>query len=184
MSQRFEYLDALETLAKHRVRFVLVGGVAANLRGSTTVTQDVDVCCARDDENLERMASALKELHARLRGAPPQVPFLLDARTLKMGDHFTFVTDVGSLDILGHPSGIPGGYQELERASDRVDLGGFTVTVASIDDLIRMKRAAGRAKDLVEVEVLGALRDEIDAQAAEERRRRRQAGRRSSTNRS
>jgi hypothetical protein len=177
MSQRFEYLDALEALAKHRVRFVLIGGLAGNLRGSTTITQDVDVCYARDDQNLERMAAALKEVHARLRGAPPDVPFLLDARTLKAGDHFTFVTDVGNLDILGHPSGIPGGYDELERAADAINVGGFHVKVASIDDLIRMKRAAGRPKDLIEVEVLGALRDEIDAQAAEVRRRRRQSRR-------
>lgn len=174
MSQRYEYLDALGTLAGHGVRFVVIGGVAGNLRGSTTITQDVDVCYARDDENLERMADALIELHARLRGAPPDVPFILDAKTLEMGDHFTFVTDVGSLDILGHPSGIPGGYEELERAADEMDLGEFTVKVASIDDLIRMKRAAGRPKDLIEVEVLGALRDEIDEQALAEHRGRRQ----------
>ena len=174
MSERFDYLDALETLTKHRVRFVVIGGIAGRLRGSTTVTEDVDVCYARDDENLERMAAALKEVNARLRGAPPDVPFILDADTLKMGDHFTFATDVGSVDVLGHPSGIPGGYEELERAADEMDLGGgLIVKVASIDDLIRMKRAAGRPKDLIEVEVLGALRDEIDEQALAARRSRR-----------
>lgn len=170
----FEYLDALEVLVKHHVRFVVIGGIAANLRGSTTLTQDIDVCYARDGENLSRLAKALKELHARLRGGPSNVPFLLDAKTLAMGDHFTFVTEAGSLDILGHPPGIPGGYEELERAADEVDLGGFSVKVASIDDLIRMKRALGRPKDLVELEVLGALRDEIDEQAFASRRRKRQ----------
>jgi hypothetical protein len=175
MKPRFEYLDSLETLTKHGVRFVVIGGVAGNLRGSTTVTQDVDVCYARDRENLLRMAAALQELHARLRGAPSDVPFILDAKTLEMGDHFTFATDVGSMDILGHLSGIPGGYEELERAADDMDLGGFTVRVASIDDLIRMKRAVGRPKDLIEVEVLGALRDEIDHQSLAERRTRRRS---------
>jgi hypothetical protein len=170
---RYEYLDALEILAKHRVRFVVIGGIAANLRGSTTLTQDIDVCYARDGDNLGRLAKALKELQARLRGAPSDVPFVLDAKTLAMGDHFTFVTEAGSLDILGHPSGIPGGYEELERAADEMDLGSFSVKVASIDDLIRMKRAAGRAKDLVELEILGALRDEIDEQALASRRRNR-----------
>jgi hypothetical protein len=174
MTSRFDYLDALETLARHGVRFVVIGGIAGTLRGSTIVTQDIDVCYARDDDNLERLASALRHINARLRGAP-EVPFLLDARTLKMGDHFTFTTDVGSLDILGHPSGIPGGYEELERAADEVDLGAFRVKVASIDDLIRMKRASGRPKDLIEVEVLGALRDEIDEQAIAERRGRHRA---------
>lgn len=167
------YLDALEALAARRVRFVLIGGVGANARGSPTVTYDTDVCYARDDENLERMVAALTDLHAKLRGAPDDVPFILDAKTLKMGGNFTFATDAGSLDILAFPSGIPGGYEELERAADAMNFGGFRVRVASIDDLIRMKRSAGRNKDLIEVEVLGALRDEIDARAAEERRRRR-----------
>jgi hypothetical protein len=175
VNARLDYLDALKVLANRRVRYVLIGGIAASLRGSTTVTDDVDICYARDDENLERMAAALQDLRARLRGAPPEVPFQLDAGTLKMGNHFTLVTHVGPIDILGHPSGIPGGYPELERAADEVDLGGFSVKVASIDDLIRMKRAAGRPKDLIEVEVLGALRDEIDAQARASRQGRRRA---------
>jgi len=167
-------LDALEALVRHRVLFVVIGGFGAQLRGSPSITGDTDVCYARDDQNLEGMARALRGLHATQRGAPKDVPFQLDAKTLKMGDHFTFDTDAGAFDILGHPSGIPGGYEELERAADEMDLGGgLTVKVASIDDLIRMKRAAGRPKDLIEVEVLGALRDEIDEQALAERRSRR-----------
>jgi hypothetical protein len=169
-------LDALEALVAHRVRFVVIGGFGAQLRGSPSVTQDTDVCYARDDENLERLVAALRNLHATRRGAPQDVPFILDAKTLRMGDHFTFDTDAGAFDIMGTPSGIPGGFDELDRAADDFDLGGFTVRVASIDDLIRMKRAAGRPKDLIEVEVLGALRDEIDEQAMAERRRRRRGG--------
>ena len=167
------YLDALEALVAHRVRFVVIGGAAANLHGSTTVTQDTDVCYARDDENLERLASALRDLNARLRGAPEDGPFILDAKSLRMGDAFTFETEAGALDILATPSGAPGGYEELARSADEMDIGGFTVRVASIDDLIRMKRAAGRPRDLAMVEELGALRDEVDRRAAEARRRKR-----------
>ena len=172
MSDR-QTLDALEALAARRVRFVVIGGVAANARGSPSVTYDTDVCYARDDQNLERMAAALSDLHARLRGAPEDVPVQLDAKTLRMGGSFTFTTDAGSLDILAFPSGAPGGYEDLVRNADAMDFGGFQVKVASLDDLIEMKRHAGRQKDLVEVEILGALRDEIDAQAADERKRRR-----------
>ncbi len=174
MTDRFEFLDGLDILVKHRVRFVVIGGIAGNLRGSTTITNDLDICYAPEPENLEMLAGALREVHARLRGAPEDVPFQLDAKTLEVGDSFTFVTDIGSIDVLGHPSGIPGGYEELERAADDMGIAaGVTVKVASLDDIIRMKRAAGRPKDLIEVEVLGALRDEIDDQALAERRRRR-----------
>jgi predicted nucleotidyltransferase len=68
-----------------------------------------------------------------------------------------------------------GGYEELERGALEIDLDGATIKVASIDDLVRMKRSAGRSKDLLMVEELGALRDEIDARAAEERKRRRKS---------
>jgi hypothetical protein len=171
--RRFAPLDAIEALLRRRVRFVVIGGFGAQLLGSSLITGDLDVCYARDRENLARMAEALRELHARLRGAPEDVPSILDSRTLEMGDHFTFLTDAGPFDILGHPSGVPGGFEELEPAATEIDLDGYTVKVASIDDLIKMKRAAGRPKDLFAVEELGALRDAIDARAQDERRKRR-----------
>ena len=101
-------------------------------------------------------------MNARLRGAPSNVRFRLDARSLAAGDHFTFTTDAGSLDVLGTPSGVSG-YDELARNARETDLDGIDVLVASIDDLIRMKRAAARPKDLVELEILGALREELDS---------------------
>ena len=173
MPGEFAPVDAIDALVRRGVRFVIVGGFAGQLLGSSSLTRDLDVCYDRDEENLRRLAAALRDLHASLRGAPRDVPFVLDAARLQAGDRFTFETDVGALDILGHPTGIPGGYEELERAAEEVDIGRSRVKVASIDDLIRMKRAAGRPKDLVEVEVLGALRDEIDERAMADRRRRR-----------
>jgi hypothetical protein len=176
MSEQPTYapVEALEALVAQRVRFVVIGGFASQLRGSPSLTGDTDVCYARDRVNLERLARALRDLKASLRGAPEDVLFKLDSKTLEAGDHFTFDTTAGALDVLGHPSGIPGGYEELERAADQLEIApGLAVQVASVDDIIRMKRAAGRPKDLIEVEVLGALRDEIDEQALAEHRRRR-----------
>ena len=148
-------------LGRHKVRFVLIGGLAAITHGASLVTQDIDVCHDRDPANLERLADALREVHADLRGAEPGLPFRLDANTLARGDSFTFTTDVGWLDILGTPTGVAG-YEELARTADPYTLFGHQVLVASLDDLIRMKRAAGRPKDLLAVEELGALRDELD----------------------
>lgn len=162
-------IRALTTLVGHRVRFVIIGGYAGRLLGSTIVTNDTDICYARDDENLRRLAKALRELNATLRGVNEDVPFILDARTLKAGDHFTFDTDAGALDILGTPAGVVG-FDDLDRAATPTDLEGLVVRVVSIDDLIRMKRAAGRPQDLLAVEVLGALRDEIDARERAQRK--------------
>ena len=156
----FDPLAALRTLLDHEVRFVLIGGFAGALRGSPVITGDLDICCARDDANLARLAEAMRSLDARLRGAPPDVPFLLDAPTLRAGDHFTFSTSVGPLDILGRPAGTKGFAELDQRATDEV-VDGVKVRVAAIEDLIRMKRAAGRPKDLIALEWLSAVRDEL-----------------------
>ena len=144
---------------------MIIGGVAGRLLGSPSVTDDIDICYARDPANLEALAAALRELGAKLRGPniPDDLPFLLDAKTLEMGDNFTFRTRAGPLDCLGTPSGTTG-FDDLDRDAVEMDLDGLTVRVASIDDLIKMKRAAGRRKDLVEVEILGAVRREIEAE--------------------
>lgn len=155
----FDPLEVLRTLVHRGVRFVLIGGYAGALRGSPVITGDVDVCYARDGANLERLAEALRSLEARLRGGPPDAPFQLDARTLRAGDHFTFSTSAGPLDILGTPSGTKG-FPDLDaNATDEV-VDGLTIRVASIEDLIRMKRASGRAKDRIALEWLSAVRDE------------------------
>jgi hypothetical protein len=157
----------IQTLVRHEVRFVIVGGVASNVLGSPSVTHDLDVCYDRRPDNLARLAAALVEMEATLRGVDDDVPFLLDARTLAAGDCFTFSTKFGPFDILGTPSG-SAGYDDLRSRAAPADFGGFSVWVVSLDDLMAMKRAAGRAKDRIELEVLGALRDELESRPERE----------------
>jgi len=158
--RQFDPLRALETLNRHGVRFLVIGGFAGKLHGSPALTVDVDVCYARTPENLQRLAAALRELHAELRGAGPGLPFRLDARSLAAGDRFTFRTDAGDLDILGLPSGTDG-FADLEPNAVPMDLDGVVVRVAALEDLIRMKRATGRPRDRAHLEILLALRDEL-----------------------
>lgn len=158
----FDAAAIVRVLREHKVEFVVIGGIAGQLWGSPTITQDLDICHAREKANLERLAAALRELKAKLRGVEEEVPFLLDARTLFNGDSFTFVTAFGALDCLATPSGT-NGYVDLKQAAEARPVGGGRkVWVSSIDDLIRMKRAASRRKDLLDLEHLGALRDERD----------------------
>jgi hypothetical protein len=165
MTLIFDALSALRTLNQHGVRFVVIGGIAGRAWGSTTITNDLDICYQRNAENYEALATALLTLSATLRGAPAGLPFQLDARTIRMGDSFTFDTSVGSLDCLGTPSGT-GGYTDLMKNASEVELDeGLRVSVCSLDDLIRMKRAAGRPKDRIEVEILSAVKEEREQRA-------------------
>lgn len=159
----FDPLGALKVLLDHQVDFVLIGGLAARLHGSPTVTDDLDVSHSKERPNLEALASALAEMNAYLRLPDPdeRVDVPLDWRLLHAADNFTFSTDFGAFDCLAEPAGIES-YEELRAGAATMGLDGIEIKVASIDHLMRMKRAAGRRKDLIELEILGALKEEID----------------------
>jgi Nucleotidyl transferase AbiEii toxin, Type IV TA system len=153
----------LDALVRNGVDFVLIGGIAAIVRGSVRPSFDIDIAYGRDRENLERLVSALRQLGATLRGAPDDVPFLLDADTLARGSHFTFETDFGSLDILHDPEGAPP-YAELVRGAGAPEyVEGHRIRVASIDHLIAMKEASARPHDKVVATELRVISDELRA---------------------
>ncbi len=156
-----DFFGVLEVLIRREVQFVLIGGLAARLHGSPTVTVDVDICPARDTDNLERLAGALREMDAQLRSVNETVPFTLDVKTLEGSLNLTLMTSRGALDVLGEPAGTQG-YEELAANAIVLDVEGLPLKVASLDDLMRMKEASGRPKDRIELEVLGALRDELE----------------------
>jgi len=164
MNPPFDPVAALRVLNDAGVRYVIIGGFAADLLGAPLNTNDLDVCYERTPENLERLADALRRLEARLRvaGVDEELPFLLDSRTLAAGDSFTFVTTAGDLDILGTPSGTAG-FEDLSTKAQEYDLGdGLLVRVVALADLIRMKRASLRLKDRMQLEVLAAMSEMID----------------------
>ena len=135
----------------------MVGGIAAVLHGSAQMTFDLDICYATDRANLEALAGVLLELRARLKEVQDEVPFVPDVQTLRRVEMLTLSTELGELDVLARPAGSPG-YEVLRRGAERFDLGGYSVLVASIDDLIAMKLAAGRTKDLAAAEELEAIK--------------------------
>jgi hypothetical protein len=149
----------LQALCEHRVDFVVVGGMAGLAHGSAYPTFDLDVAYARDRGNLERMAAALRALGVTLRGAPPDLPFQLDAQTLANGANFTFDSPHGSFDILGDVAGIDD-YDELHREAAVAVIEDVEVRIASMDHLISMKRAANRPKDQLMVEEYLSLADQ------------------------
>lgn len=150
----------LQTLNRHGVDFVLVGGLAGIAHGSSYPTYDLDVAYSRDRANLERLVDALREIGVTLRGALEDLPFQLDPATLANGADFTFDTKFGSFDILGDVAGIKS-YEELRHGSSEEDVAGIPVRIASLDHLIAMKRAANRVKDQLMVVEYVELADEI-----------------------
>ncbi len=136
----------LGALTRNGVDFIVVGGVAGWIHGSTYPTYDLDVAYARDRGNLERLARALAELKVRWRGGPPDLPIELDAAMLRNGANFTFETPFGNFDVLGELSGVRD-YEDLRREARIEFYGGLEIRVASLDHLIAMKRSANRVKD-------------------------------------
>jgi len=153
----FDPRELLERLTARGVDFVLIGGFAAVAHGSPRLTQDLDLTYASERGNLEALGQALTELGARLRGAEEDLPFVPDATLLRHTELLTLETSAGALDLLATPPGAPS-YATLRRRAERLDLGGFVVLVASIEDLVAMKETTGRAKDLGDIEELTAIR--------------------------
>jgi len=152
----FSATELLHALVQRGVDFVVVGGIAMVIHGSSRLTQDLDVCFAPDPANLSVLGAALSELGARPRGVEDDVPFVPDARALGQLSIATLDTRHGPLDLLRAPIGAPP-YEQLRRRATRIEVDGIAVLVASLDDLAAMKRAAGRPKDHLDLEEIEAI---------------------------
>jgi hypothetical protein len=151
-----EIKEGLKLLAKYQVNCVIVGGVAAWANGASQATFDVDMCYARDAPNLARLVRALHSVKATLRGAPKDIPFILDAETLHRGLNFTFETEIGDIDLLGEVRGV-GLYSDCLENSVEFEVFGHSFRVIALEKLIAAKRAAGRPKDLLALVELEAI---------------------------
>ena len=160
--ETFDPNPVLERFAQAEIDFVVIGGVAGGIHGSSFGTYDVDLAYSREPENLEKVAELLRSLDAKLRGAPAGLPFLLDAATLEAGANLTFTTSLGAIDLLGDPAGAPP-YQRLRAAATVIDVRGHDVRVASLDHLIAMKEASDRPKDRLMATEYRTISDELRA---------------------
>jgi predicted nucleotidyltransferase len=153
----FRPVALLRHLAGAGVDFIVIGGVAVAVQGYGRSTRDLDITYATDVENLERLGGVLLSLRARLRGVADDVPFIPDARTLRQVRLLTLDTDDGGLDLFIDPAGAAP-YAELRTRADRIELDGVEIRVVALDDLLAMKRAAGRPQDIADVEALETAR--------------------------
>ena len=151
--------ELLRRLAAAEVEFVVVGGLAVNAWGVVRGTKDVDVVIAADAANLQRVAEVAVAAGGRVQQGEALLgsPFSIVA-ALAGGEQVAIETDLGRLDVVQGLVGIPS-YEELRSRATEAEILGVTVAVCSIDDLKAMKRAAGRTRDLADLEDLEAATD-------------------------
>jgi hypothetical protein len=145
----------LRALARRRVRYVLVGAIAARLQGFPRLTADADISPAADSGNLRRLSTALRDLHARVytESLPEGLPFSCDAVTLGRADVWNLVTDAGRLGVIFKPSGTEG-YANLAKSAVRYEIFGIDVRAASLKDVLRSKLASQRPQDQQDAVIL------------------------------
>jgi hypothetical protein len=150
----------VRVLARHQVAYVMIGALAARLQGFPRLTADMDITPDRGSANLERLAAALTELSARVytESVPEGLPFDCSPATLARAEMWNLVTSAGRIDVVFTPAGTRG-YDDLESGAITYEIFGAEVDVASLDDIIRSKVAAGRPQDRQDVPVLRALVD-------------------------
>ena len=148
MMSTFDPERILKALARREVRYVLIGASAARLQGFPRLTADADITPARDEDNLVRLAAALRDLDARVytESVPEGLPFSCEPRTLARAGMWNLITDAGRVDIIFEPSGT-GGYDDLAASAVTFDAFGVQVRAASLKDILRSKLASNRPQD-------------------------------------
>jgi hypothetical protein len=156
-----DFAGLIRALADGGVECILVGGVAATIHGSARLTRDVDVVYSRQPDNLARVVAALGPFEPYLRGAPRGLPFHWDDDTVARGLNFTLTTTLGDIDLFGEITG-GGGFDQLRPHAHPIRVFDRDVLCLGLPMLIRVKRAAGRPRDLEALAELEAIADEMD----------------------
>lgn len=138
----------IATLARHGVRYVLIGALAARLQGFPRLTADADITPAVGHSNLEALAAALRELGAKVftESAPEGLAFDCSVKMLERANLWNLVTQAGRLDIAFRPSGTEG-FDDLLQKAVRFEVYGLEVLAADLSDILRSKEAADRPQD-------------------------------------
>lgn len=148
----------IQRLCDADIEFVIVGGFAAMLHGSSLVTRDLDVCAVLTAENVHKLRLAFEDVHPAHRLTAQKLSFLDNPEPGVEVHNLYLRTDIGPLDVLGSILGV-GEFQRVHEQSSEIELFGRHCRVISLDDLIRAKEALGREKDLLAAKELRAIRE-------------------------
>jgi hypothetical protein len=160
----FDPVEICSILDDEGVAFVVLGGFAAIIHGSSLPTEDIDVIPARDRPNLERLARALDRLDAKIRISDGEaIATRIDASFIEsMPLMLNLTTRLGHMDLTFSPSGDLHDFDAWSAGAGHAQLrDGLVVRVAALDDVIASKQAANRPKDQLALPYLESLRDQL-----------------------
>ena len=157
-----DFLQFLRALSRSGNDFVIVGGVAARLYGSSRLTHDIDVVPELNPENWPRLVECIWNAGARPRIPEPLESIRNLAQVRKwnrdkglLALSFRAPDGTAEIDLL---IASPEEYEGLRARAQVITLDGASYRIASLDDLIEMKRKAGRPQDLLDIEELERIR--------------------------
>jgi hypothetical protein len=146
----------IERLCDADIDFVIVGGFAGMLHGSSLVTRDLDVCAVLSPENVAKLRDTLRDLNPTHRQTPQRLSFLDNPAPGAEVKNLYLATSLGPLDLLGAIKGV-GDYAHVRESAVEIEIFGRRCRVISIEDLIRAKEALARPKDLLAAQELRAI---------------------------
>lgn len=150
--------NLLQRLLQSGIDFVLIGGYAAVVHGSSQVTQDIDICAVITPENLGTLRDALRDLDPRHRMNPSYKPSLMDYPAQDQSlDNYYLQTTEGILDIIREVRPV-GSFERIKEKAIEIEVFGLPCKVISLDDLIEVKKSMSRPKDRSTLEELEYVR--------------------------
>jgi len=159
----FDPVRICEVLNEEGVRYIIVGGIATVMHGSSLPTQDIDLVPDRSDDNLECLVRALARLNVQIRTGDEPLKATIDEQFLRNSTFMlNLVSDFGDIDLAFQPSGPLLGYEGWKQDAIELSIAeGVTVWVAALNDVVDSKRAANRPKDQAALPYLESLRDQL-----------------------
>ncbi len=140
----------LQILLEENVDFLVVGAYAMAAHGVPRATGDIDIWIKTETQNAEKLLKALKKFGAPI-GDIKAEEFLESDIVFQIGvapRRIDFLTSIDGID-----------FAEAQKNRLTISIDGINVPIISVENLIRNKRATGRAKDLLDIENLAKIYD-------------------------
>lgn len=152
--------NLLDLLLTNHVEFVLVGGFASVLYGSSITTRDLDICMLLTPDSIEKLRKILKQYDPKHRINPKKISFLTFPEKSDEIKNLYLETKIGTLDIISQITGV-GDFERIKEKAVKIEIFGKQCLVMSIDDLIKSKKTIGREKDKLVINELLAIKDKL-----------------------